>query len=97
MPKIEFAAVARDIVGAVRIIATRPVVTKKLDPSQNVTKDGIEVKPGQVWQDLDKRMGGRKRTVVAVADGNSHMDGVPKTKVSISRMHKSSTGWMLVK
>ena len=62
----------------------------------NITKDGIEVKVGQVWKDLDKRMANRTRTVVAVMDGKAHMDGPTKTKVSISRMHKSSTGWVLV-
>lgn len=61
----------------------------------NATKEGIEVKPGQVWRDLDKRMNGRTRTVLAVLDGKAHMNGVPKTKVSISRMHKGSTGWAL--
>jgi len=62
----------------------------------NTTKEGIEVKPGQVWRDLDKRRNGRTRTVVAVEDGKAHMDGTPKTKVSIARMHKGSTGWSLV-
>lgn len=64
---------------------------------ENLTKEGIEVKVGQVWQDLDKRMHGRKRTVIEVQDGKAHMDGTPKTKVSIRRMHKGSTGWALVK
>lgn len=63
---------------------------------ENLTKEGVEVKVGQVWQNLDKRMAGRKRIVIAVQDGKAHMDGVPKTKVSIRRMHKSSTGWALV-
>lgn len=62
----------------------------------NVTKEGIEVKPGQVWRDLDTRMYGRTRTVLAVVDGKAHMNGSPKTKVSISRMHKGSSGWALV-
>ena len=96
MQKIEFAAVATDKVGSVGIVATRPVAAKNLAHSQNITKEGIEVKPGQVWQDLDKRMAGRKCTVLAVADGKAHMDGVPKTKVSITRMHKSFNGWMIV-
>jgi hypothetical protein len=26
----------------------------------------------------------------------AHMDGTPKTKVSIARMHKGSTGWSFV-
>lgn len=63
----------------------------------NRTKDDIEVMPGQVWRDLDKRMHGRTRTVLAVVDGKAQMDGVPKTMVSVSRMHKSSTGWALVR
>lgn len=62
----------------------------------NTTKEGVEVKPGQVWRDLDKRMNGRTRTVLEVVDGKAYMDGVPKTKVSISRLHKGSTGWALV-
>lgn len=62
----------------------------------NVTKEGIEVKPGQVWLDLDKRMKGRKRIILRVEDGKAFMDGYPKTKVSISRMHRGSTGWSIV-
>lgn len=62
----------------------------------NVTKEGIEVLPGQLWQDLDKRMNGRKKRVLAVEDGKAVMDGYPKVKVSIRRMHKGSTGWELV-
>lgn len=65
--------------------------------TENITKEGIEVKVGQVWRDLDKRMNYRTRTVVTVQDGKAHMDGHPKTKVSIRRMHKSSSGWELVK
>ncbi|MDO8713999.1 MAG: hypothetical protein Q7K13_05920 [Polynucleobacter sp.] len=65
--------------------------------SINTTKEGIEVRPGQVWQDLDKRMSGRKKIVLEVIDGKACMDGSPSTKVSISRMHKSSTGWVLIK
>lgn len=62
----------------------------------NTTKEGIEVKVGQVWEDMDKRMNGRRKTVIAVVEGKAHMDGNPKTKVSICRMHKFSQGWMLV-
>lgn len=67
----------------------------------NVTKEGIEVKSGQVWRDLDKRMGNRQCRVVDVADGKARMQSihsatVPATKVSIKRMHKNSTGWVLV-
>ena len=47
----------------------------------NVTKDGIEVRPGQIWRDLDSRMQGRTREVLAVVDGKAHMGGgTPKTR-----------------
>jgi len=64
---------------------------------KNLTKEGVEVKVGQVWRDLDKRGHGRTRTVVAVEDGRAVMGGPTKSKVSIARMHKSSTGWALVR
>lgn len=82
-----------------------------------VTKEGIEVKIGQVWKDLDKRMGdrcvkvveltsitdgvGRAKKVVAkavVVPCNSYgqQTGTMRTKLSIGRMRKMSTGWELV-
>jgi hypothetical protein len=72
--------------------------------SQNVTKEGVEVKPGQVWRDLDKRMGNRNAKVIEVVAGKAKMEmcrsdgstyGGSTTRVSVSRMHKSSTGWAL--
>lgn len=72
----------------------------------NVTREGIEVKPGQVWRDLDKRMNHRCVRVVScgvdgkatVARTNPTTGFVSEntTKLSTSRMHKSSTGWALV-
>lgn len=77
--------------------------------AEHVTKEGIEVKPGQVWRDLDKRMPNRHCKVVAVELAKAvmrgcHSDGSEllglsfstTTKISICRMHKSSTGWALV-
>ncbi|CAG9207724.1 conserved hypothetical protein [Paraburkholderia tropica] len=64
--------------------------------SQNLTKEGIEVKPGQVWRDLDKRSNGRTKRVLSVADGKAQFEGPPKTKVAIDRMHRNSTGYELV-
>lgn len=65
------------------------------------TKEGIEVKVGQVWLDLDKRMDNRKRIVTAIdvdyaVMGNPTMPSAPKVRLAIRRMHKSSTGWALV-
>lgn len=87
---------------AVSSIPKMPGVLGVVSSTLNFTKEGIEVQVGQVWQDLDKRMAGRQRTVIAVRDGKAHMGGAPNsgvvvTKISIARMHKSSTGWKLVK
>lgn len=72
----------------------------KTVPNENVTKEGIEVKVGQEWRDLDKRMEGRVCRVVDVADGKAKLQSIhgsiPSTRVSVRRMHKSSTGWALV-
>lgn len=67
-----------------------------------VTKEGIEVKVGQLWRDMDKRMGGRVVRVYAVDSegkatvGSWKSPSMPRTRISIKRMHKSSTGWELV-
>lgn len=72
----------------------------------NITKEGTEVKVGQVWRDLDVRMDGRHCRVMQVANGKALMSrcnpsgaltSSRTTSVSISRMHTSSQGWALVK
>jgi hypothetical protein len=74
--------------------------------SDNITKEGIEVKPGQVWRDLDKRMGDRTAKVIEVVAGKAKLErcrangstfGGSTTRVAVRRMHKSSTGWALIK
>lgn len=62
----------------------------------NVTRDGTEVKIGQVWRDLDKRMRGRTIEIRAVSDGYAFAGPSLKTKIRISRMHKHSSGFELV-
>jgi hypothetical protein len=73
--------------------------------NENITNEGIEVKPGQVWRDLDKRMNNRHVQVIVVADGKATVQACAAngrgithktTKLSVSRMHKGSTGWSLV-
>ena len=66
----------------------------------DVTKDGIRVEVGQCWQDLDKRMKNRVRQVAEVKDGRARMrhptlTQMPHTWVSVRRMHRHSTGWVL--
>jgi len=62
----------------------------------NVTKEGIEVKAGQVWRDLDKRMNGRTVTVLWANHGVARVKGARTTEIAIHRMHRHSTGWELV-
>lgn len=67
--------------------------------SAAVTKEGVEVKVGQIWRDLDKRMNGRQVKVLAVAFGKVEVENQAtgsRTKLSIRRMHKGATGWALV-
>lgn len=74
--------------------------------SETITKDGIEVKKGQIWHDLDKRMTNRYAKVEAVREGKAVMylctpegriiNSMREIKISVTRMHKSSSGWALV-
>ena len=64
--------------------------------STNQTREGIEVKAGQVWRDLDRRMKGRTVTVLAVAHDFAMVKGTKITRLSVARMHRHSTGWELV-
>lgn len=65
---------------------------------QHATREGIDVQPGQVWEDLDGRQEGRRVTVVRVDSGKAQVRGATgkTTWLSISRMHKHSTGFRLV-
>lgn len=69
------------------------------------TKDGVEVRVGQVWRDINTRSAGvRLGTVISIssdgAEEKAHMQfsGTCRTTmVKISRMHKHASGWQLVK
>lgn len=70
----------------------------------SITKEGIRVEVGQLWRDLDVRMLGRVRQIVAVDAINGKVtmgwpDGAEcgRTRVSVRRMHKHATGWSLVR
>lgn len=64
--------------------------------NHNITKEGIEVKAGQVWRDLDKRMKGRTVTVIFAVAGVARVKGARTTELAVKRMHRHSTGWELV-
>lgn len=66
-----------------------------------ITKEGVQVRVGQVWRDLDERCGPRTCRVDSVSDdGYVKMQNlaikIRPTRVAIRRMHKSATGWALV-
>jgi len=80
----------------------RLVLELSREEKRSVTKEGISVKRGQIWRDLDRRQQGRRCVVVAVGGGVASLAHAqdtslkPRTtKVSIARMHKHSTGWAL--
>ena len=62
------------------------------------TKDGVEVKVGQVWKNLDVRTVNDTVTIKEVGPGFAKVErkGGKSTMLSIRRMHKHSTGWELV-
>ncbi len=68
---------------------------------KTITKEGIQVRVGQVWRDLDVRMGDRQLPVVIVDEvsGKACMrrKNGSLTCIAIRRMHKSATGWALVR
>lgn len=70
-----------------------------------ITREGIAVKPGQIWKDLDRRNGNRLCKVKVVENGAAFMrrcreDGIEymgaTVKVAISDMHRRATGWRLI-
>ncbi len=72
-----------------------------MSENPHITKEGVEVKPGQKWRDLDKRMLGRVVTVIEVKDGKATVSSHPhirsmRSTISVRRMHRHSTGFELV-
>ncbi len=66
-----------------------------------LTREGIEVKVGQVWRDLDKRVK-RTVTVQSVHTDATHPYAIvkssfgPVSRIRIDRMHKHAQGFALV-
>lgn len=68
-------------------------------PDINTTRDGILVRAGQIWEDCDKRMHGRRIRVRFVEDGKAVVEpigGGRRTVLAVRRMHKHSTGFRLL-
>jgi len=62
--------------------------------SAKATKDGVEVKAGQVWRSLDQSSEIRTHTITSVDRGVAWYS---ETRgIAIYKMHKHATGWELV-
>ena len=72
---------------------------------QDITSEGIVVKPGQIWKDMDRRNGNRLCKVKVISAGSAFLqrcreDGTVSVdapvKVAISELHRCATGWQLI-
>ncbi|WP_434598302.1 hypothetical protein [Streptomyces sp. A5-4] len=66
---------------------------------KNTTREGILVRPGQIWENLDTRQDNRRVVIESVADGEAQVRdhyGTKHSTLSVSRMYRHSTGLRLV-
>ncbi|WP_412075468.1 hypothetical protein ACLF6K_05970 [Streptomyces xanthophaeus] len=66
---------------------------------RNTTREGILVRRGQIWEDLDTRQNQRRVVIEFVKSGRARVRahyGTRRSTISVSRMHKHSTGFRLV-
>ncbi|MCX5103502.1 hypothetical protein [Streptomyces sp. NBC_00439] len=71
----------------------------QVQQEKNTTREGILVRPGQIWEDLDTRQNQRRVVIESVADGEAQVRdhyGTMHSTPSVSRMHMHSTGFRLV-
>ncbi|MFJ9900537.1 hypothetical protein ACIQPR_45140 [Streptomyces sp. NPDC091280] len=84
---------------AVPIEAAAQAEDAQLQEKLNTTRDGVLVAPGQIWEYLDSRQKKRRVVVVSVQSGRARVRmhyGTRLSTLSVSRMHKHSTGFRLV-
>lgn len=63
----------------------------------NTNRDGILIRPGQMWRDLNPRSNGRLISVSAVQGGVATIfDGSRTPTVAVTRMYPNSRGFELV-
>jgi hypothetical protein len=63
----------------------------------NTTRDGILVRPGQIWKDMNPRSNGRMISVSSVSAGTATVfDGKRSPTVAITRMYPHSRGYSIV-
>lgn len=63
----------------------------------NTNRDGILIRPGQMWRDLNPRSKGRMISVSAVKGGVATVfDGNRTPTLDVARMYPNSRGYELV-
>ncbi|MGW0881322.1 hypothetical protein [Streptomyces sp. NPDC002671] len=66
---------------------------------KNTTREGILVRRGQIWEDLDTRQNQRRVVVEFIKSGRARVRahyGTRRSTISVFRMHKHSRGFRLV-
>lgn len=69
------------------------------EQEKNTTCEGILVRQGQIWENLDTGQSNRHVVIESVADGEAQVRdyyGTKHSTLSVSRMYRHSTGWRLV-
>lgn len=63
----------------------------------NTNRDGVLIRPGQMWKDLNPRSKGRMISVSAVQGGLATVyDGKRTPTLAVARMHPNSRGYELL-
>lgn len=63
----------------------------------NTNRNGILVRPGQMWKDADIRSKGRMFSVSSVEGGIATVyDGKRTTRMAVARMHPHSRGYEII-
>lgn len=75
--------------------AQKDLEAKEAEDALNTNRDGILIRPGQMWRDLNPRaQAGRMLCVESVKAGTATViDGNRKTTISVNRMYPHSRGF----
>ncbi|WP_338675920.1 hypothetical protein V1460_25350 [Streptomyces sp. SCSIO 30461] len=71
----------------------------QVQQEKNTTREGILVRRGQIWERLHTRQSNRHVVIESVADGEAQVRdhyGTKRSVLSVSQMHRHSTGFRLV-
>lgn len=100
------APTVKDAIVVKEAVSVHPPVSPSQKPINAITREGVAIRVGQIWRDLDRRNGNRFCKVKTVKDGIAHMqrckedgtefDDIPEA-VPVLTMHRCATGWRLIR